>query len=58
MVKVLNLGPAIFGCGVAFVTGAIAVKWLVNYLTKYGLSLFAWYRIALAVGIFLANYGI
>lgn len=58
MVKVLNLGPAIFGCGVAFVTGAIAVRWLVNYLTRNGLSLFAWYRIALAVGIFLANYGV
>lgn len=56
--KVLNLGPAIFGCAVAFITGGIAVKWLVNYLTKHGLSLFAWYRIALAVGIFLANYTI
>jgi len=58
MAKVLNLGPAIFGCAIAFITGAIAVKWLVNYLTKYGLSLFAWYRIALALGIFLINYTI
>lgn len=56
MVKVLNLGPAIFGCGVAFVTGVIAVKWLIRYLTKHGLSLFAWYRIALAAGILLVNY--
>lgn len=56
--KVLDLGPAIFGCSVAFITGAIAVKWLVNYLTKHGLLLFAWYRVALALGIFVVNYGI
>lgn len=58
IVKVLNLGPVIFGCAIAFVTGGVAVKWLVSYLTKHGLSLFAWYRIVLALGIFLANYTI
>lgn len=58
MAKVLNLWPAIFGCMVAFITGAIAVKWLVNYLNCHGLSLFAWYRILLAIAILIANYAL
>ena len=41
--------PILFGCVVATVSAAIAVKWLVNYLTKHGLSLFAYYRIGLAL---------
>lgn len=56
MIKILSLGPAILGCSVAFITGALAVKWLIRYLNKYGLSLFAWYRLALALGIFFVNY--
>ena len=41
--------PVLFGCIVAALSAAIAVKWLVNYLTKHGLSLFAYYRIGLAL---------
>lgn len=58
MAQVLKLGPAIFGCAVAFITGAIAIRWLIKYLSKHGLSLFAWYRVILAIGIFLATYRI
>ena len=33
---------------VAFVSGLFAVSFLINYLSKHGLALFGWYRIALA----------
>lgn len=53
MLGALNIGPVLIGCIVAFVSAALAVKWLVGYLSKHGLALFAWYRIALALVIFL-----
>jgi undecaprenyl-diphosphatase len=45
----IELGPMILGIFVAFVSAALAVKWLVAYLTRHGLALFAWYRFALAI---------
>ncbi len=48
MLAALDLGPVIFGIVVATVAAALAVKWLVSYLTRHGLALFAWYRLALA----------
>ncbi|PWU04097.1 MAG: undecaprenyl-diphosphate phosphatase [Verrucomicrobia bacterium] len=50
--RVLSLGPTIFGCSIAFITGAIVIKWLINFLNSHGLSLFAWYRLFLALAIF------
>jgi undecaprenyl-diphosphatase len=54
---VIELGPLLLGIMVAFLSAALAVKWLVGYLTRHGLSLFAWYRFALAalVVIFLVR---
>ncbi|WPJ95030.1 undecaprenyl-diphosphate phosphatase [Coraliomargarita algicola] len=53
MIAALDTGPVLLGCLVAFISSALAVKWLVTYLSKHGLALFAWYRIALAVAVFL-----
>lgn len=43
------------GFAVSFVVAWLAVKWFIQYLTRSGMALFGWYRIALAitVGFFL-----
>lgn len=35
----------LLGCGIAFVVALFAMKWFVNFLTKYGFKAFGWYRI-------------
>lgn len=43
-------GPVGLGIGffVSFVVAALAIKYFLHYLTRHGLALFGWYRIALA----------
>ena len=53
MFRALEIGRLLVGCIVAFISSALAVKWLVGYLSHHGLSLFAWYRIALAIIVLL-----
>jgi len=55
IVKALDVGPLLVGILIATVSAAIAVKWLVGYLTRHGLNIFAWYRLILAA-IVLAAY--
>ncbi len=48
MIAVFGWPHVLFGCVVATVSAALAVKFLVRYLTRHGLAVFAWYRLALA----------
>ena len=45
----IDVGAATIGLATAFIAASIAIKWLVAYLSKHGLALFGWYRIALAI---------
>ena len=53
----LSVGPMIIGIIVAFIAAALAIKWLVAYLSKHGLALFGWYRIALAIIVAIYFWG-
>jgi len=39
----------LIGFAVAFVAALIAVRWLVAYVSRHGIAIFGWYRIAVAV---------
>jgi undecaprenyl-diphosphatase len=51
MVEVFGWGNMLLGCLVAAVSAAIAVRFLVTFLSRHGLSLFAWYRLILAAAL-------
>ncbi|MGD0350628.1 MAG: undecaprenyl-diphosphate phosphatase [Verrucomicrobiota bacterium] len=48
-----NWGMLLLATAIAAVTSFIAVKWLLRYVQTHTFNLFGWYRIALAVVIFL-----
>ena len=56
LTQVYPAGPASVGLIVAAVTAFLSVKWLVGYVSRRGLGVFAWYRLALggAILAFLA----
>jgi undecaprenyl-diphosphatase len=49
MLDALGTAPLLLGLVVATISAAIAVRWLVSFLTRHGLALFGWYRVALSV---------
>ena len=48
MIEVFGTSPVVLGSLVAAISAAIAVKFLVSYLSRHGLGIFAIYRVALA----------
>jgi undecaprenyl-diphosphatase len=40
----------------AWVSAVLSVHWMVSWLKSHGLSLFGWYRIALATGVYLVVF--
>lgn len=49
MIEVFGWSSVLIGCAVAAIAAAVAVKFLVTFLSRNGLALFAYYRLALAV---------
>jgi undecaprenyl-diphosphatase len=53
----LPVGPLLLGVVVATFAAVITVRWFVGWIARYGLSAFAWYRIALAAVVFWVMKG-
>lgn len=49
MIEVFGWSSVLLGCLVAAISAAVAVRFLVTFLTRNGLSLFAYYRLVVAV---------
>ena len=49
MLAMFDFGSMILGLVVAFIAAILSVKWMIGYLNKYGLELFGYYRIVIAV---------
>ncbi len=48
MVDTYGWVDPLIGLVVAFVSAAIAIKWMVGYLQRHSLAIFGWYRLAVA----------
>ena len=46
----------LIGVGISTITAFISVRWLLGYLKRNGLSIFGWYRIAMAILLSLYFY--
>lgn len=46
-----NLDTLLLGSAVAFVVAILAIKFFINYVTKYGFAAFGWYRIIVGIVI-------
>jgi undecaprenyl-diphosphatase len=48
MIQVFGWSHVLLGCAVAALTAALAVRFLVNWLSRHGMAAFAYYRLAFA----------
>lgn len=48
-----NIGTSLIGLVVAFITAYVVVKWFIGYIQHNTLVSFAWYRIALGMGVYV-----
>lgn len=48
MIETLGVAPVLVGIGVATVSAALAIGWLVAFLTNHGLAVFGYYRLILS----------
>jgi undecaprenyl-diphosphatase len=46
----------LLGFAASFISGVAAIKWMVGYLNRYGLAVFGWYRVVLALAVSAALY--
>lgn len=53
MLESFGAGVSFIGLAVAFVAAFASVKWMVDWISKHGLSAFAWYRFALAAVVLI-----
>jgi undecaprenyl-diphosphatase len=49
MLQTFEAMPIVIGLLFAFISAVVSVKWMVSYLNRHGLSVFGYYRIALAL---------
>lgn len=56
MIEVFGWQNVIIGGVVATITAAVCVRFLVTWLMRYGLAMFAWYRLVLALVLMLYFY--
>jgi undecaprenyl-diphosphatase len=49
IVETLGIVAPIVGVIAAFVSAALAVKWMVGYLNRHSLAVFGWYRIGIGI---------
>lgn len=56
MIQVFGWSSVLLGAVVAAITAALCVRFLVRWLTRHGLGLFAWYRLAVAAVLGVVFY--
>jgi undecaprenyl-diphosphatase len=56
MIQVFGWSHILLGAIVAAVTAAVCVRWLVSWLTRHGLAVFAYYRLAIAALLAVVFY--
>ncbi|MCA9296994.1 MAG: hypothetical protein KC983_10760, partial [Phycisphaerales bacterium] len=54
MIESIGVSAIVIGLVVAFISAAIAIRWLVAYLSQHGVAIFGWYRLAVSAVIILA----